>query len=331
VGTPEIAELRMFHYDFGLTITRCSLAVDHRRRRPRAFVSHAHSDHMARHEWAIATPGTAALYRHRLGSEMRVRELPFGQSYTLGDVALTPYAAGHCLGSAMLLADDGHERLLYTGDFKLAPSLTSEPIEPVRADILIMESTFGDPRYCLPPREVVIERLLEAIDRAFARDQVPVVMAYALGKAQEVTAILARAGHKVVQHPTVAGVSQVYRRQGVELGGFKVQTGEVEPGEVLVTLPRAVRDERAGGRRNMFSIAVSGWAMHPSTRYRLGADLALPLSDHADFNELVEFARQVEPDIVYTTHGPAEFADHLRDAGLNARPLVPEAQRRLFC
>jgi putative mRNA 3-end processing factor len=321
----------MFHYDSGITLTRCGLAIDHGRRQPRAFVSHAHSDHIARHEWAIATPGTAALYRHRLGSEMRVRELPFGESYTLGDVALTPYPAGHCLGSAMLLADDGHERLLYTGDFKLAPSLTSEPIEPVQADILIMESTFGHPRYRLPSRQLVIERLLEGVDRAIARGQIPTILAYALGKSQEVTAILTQAGHKVVQHPTIASVSAVYRRQGVDLGAYRVQTTPLEPGEVLVTLPRAARDYRACGGRDMFTIAVSGWAMHPSTRYRLGADLALPLSDHADFDELITFARSVEPQIVYTTHGPVEFADHLRDAGFNARPLVPEAQRRLFC
>ncbi len=320
----------MFHYDRGIMLTRPRLAIDHCRRQPRAFVSHAHSDHIARHEWAIATPGTAALYRHRLGADLRVREVPFGQSLTLADVALTPLAAGHCLGSAMLLADDGHERLLYTGDFKLAPALTSEPIEPAKAHILIMESTFGHPRYRLPARHLVIEQLLEAIARAEAAGLLPVIVAYALGKAQEVTTLLARAGRTVVQHPHIAQVSDVYREQGVDLGGYRPHDGPFAPGEVLVTLPQAARELRTLGLQGIFSIAVTGWAIHPATRFRQGVDLALPLSDHADFDELIELARLVEPEIVYTTHGPTEFADHLRDVGFNARPLVPEAQRRLF-
>lgn len=320
----------MFHYDHGIKLTRPQLAIDHRRRQPRAFVSHAHSDHMARHEWAIATPGTAALYRHRLGANLRVREVPFGESTSLADVALTPLPAGHCLGSAMLLADDGHERLLYTGDFKLGPSLTSEPVQPAKADTLIMESTFGHPRYRLPPRQLVVEQLLEAIAQAEAAGLVSVIVAYALGKAQEVTALLTKAGRNVAQHPTIASVSEVYRQQGVDLGNYWAHHTPLEPGQVLVTLPGAAREFRTTTARGVTTIAVTGWAMNPSTRYRLGVDLALPLSDHADFDELIEFARLVEPEMIYTTHGPVEFADHLRDVGFKAAPLVPEAQRRLF-
>ena len=58
--------LRVFHFDRGLKLTRADLAIDFRRRQPRAFVSHAHADHMARHEYALCTPATAALYRQRL-------------------------------------------------------------------------------------------------------------------------------------------------------------------------------------------------------------------------------------------------------------------------
>ena len=43
----------MFHWENGLKLTSIDLAIDFRRRQPRAFVSHAHSDHMARHEFAL--------------------------------------------------------------------------------------------------------------------------------------------------------------------------------------------------------------------------------------------------------------------------------------
>lgn len=285
---------------------------------------------MARHEWAYATPATAALYRHRLGPKLAVREMPYREPLELGGVALTTYPAGHCLGSAMLLADDGHERLLYTGDFKLGESLTAEAAELPTADVLVMETTFGSPRYRMPPREVVIEQLLEVIHTAFTDGKTPVVHAYALGKAQEVTAVLARHGLSVLQHRDIAAISQVYETQGASLGNYATYTGRPPAEHVVVTLPRSMKGFRLAGLGSVVSIGVTGWAIHPSTQHRLGVDVALPLSDHADFDELLEAARRVEPRRIYTTHGPAGFDQHLREAGFDAVPLVPDRQRRLF-
>ena len=67
-----------------------------------------------------------------------------------------------------------------------------------------------------------------------------------------------------------------------------------------------------------------------NAKYRLGVDHALPLSDHADFDQLIETVRRVAPREIYCTHGPHEFVDHLCDLGFNAYPLHPPAQRRLF-
>jgi hypothetical protein len=78
------------------------------------------------------------------------------------------------------------------------------------------------------------------------------------------------------------------------------------------------------------TIAATGWAIDDSTRYRWGVDHALPLSDHADFDQLIETVRRVAAKEVYCTHGPHEFVDHLRDLGFPARPLNPPPQRRLF-
>jgi Cft2 family RNA processing exonuclease len=307
------------------------LAVDVRRRQPRCFVSHAHSDHIARHELALATPATARLYRHRLGPHHRVREMAYRGAVEFGGLRLTAFPAGHCLGSAMLLAEDGERSLLYTGDFKLGESATSESAELPRADILIMECTFGRPHYRLPPRDAVVTRMLELVHAALAEGKVPVIHAYPLGKSQEVTKLLADTGVPVLQHPVVYSVSVEYEKCGVDLGDFAVYGGRPLDGHAVVTLPRGLRNHRLPGLGRTVSIAVTGWAADPAAKYRLGVDHALPLSDHADYDDLIETVRRVEPREVFCTHGPAEFADHLRDLGFNAYPLHPPVQRRLFC
>ncbi len=160
----------MFHWDRGLFLTQAQLAVDVCRRQPRGFISHAHADHIGTHELALCTPETGRLYQHRRGKHRRLLELPYRQTIEFGGMRLTTYPAGHCLGSAMLLAEGllaegvlaggGERSLLYTGDFKLGPSATADEAELPQADILIMESTFGRPKYRLPPREEIVAELV---------------------------------------------------------------------------------------------------------------------------------------------------------------------------
>ena len=327
----------MFHFDRGLKLTRSGLAIDFRRRQPRGFVSHAHSDHMARHELALCTPATSLLYQHRYGPRPTT-ELPYRQTLAWADLKLTTYPAGHCLGSAMLLAEEDGQTLLYTGDFKLGESATAERAELPRADILVIESTFGDPRYRITPRSEAIAQLYQLVSETLAAGRTPVVEAYVTGKGQEVTKILTLGGFQVLQHPMMHAVSAVYRKAGVDLGDCHLYPGHYLPGHVVVVPPRMHRGGRLAGLRNVVTFAVSGWAMHPGTRYRLGVDHAIPLSDHADYDELLSAVAQVSPRVTYCTHGPRNFYEILRAEGFNAHPLAPPDpaelplnQKRLFC
>lgn len=323
----------MFVYDNGLMLTRARLWVDARRRQPLGFISHAHADHMARHELALCTPETGRLYQHRLGRR-RVKAMPLGEPIELAGLRVTALGAGHCLGSAMLIAEDGDQSLLYTGDFKLGESLTAAPAEPRHAKLLVMESTFGRPEYRLPPREEVIEQLLDLVHGAFKEGRTPVVHAYQLGKSQEATKILTTHGVPVLQHPSIWAVSRVYGECGVELATGEADVapyqGRPLAGHAVVTLPKTMKQHRLAGLGPVTSIALTGWAAGRSAPYRLGVDHALPLSDHADFEELLELVHRVEPEKVYCTHGPRDFVQHVRDLGFDAAPLEPEPQGRLF-
>lgn len=315
----------MFHWQGGLKLTKADLAIDFCRRQPRAFISHAHSDHIARHEYALCTPATAVLYQHRMGRRM-VRELPYRQPIEWGGLRLTTYPAGHCLGSAMLLAEDDGQTLLYTGDFKLGPSATAEPAELPQAELLVIESTFGQPSYRLPPRQAVLDQLFALIHAALRSGATPVVEAYALGKGQEVTRLLTAEGFRVRQHRDVYAISQIYESLGVDLGDYALWQESAEPGDVLVVPPRT----RVGRAAREVRFAVTGWAIDERTKYRLRVDHALPLSDHADYDELFEAVRRVNPKKIYCTHGPESFVDRLCEAGFNAHPLGRASQGRLF-
>ncbi|MDO4558415.1 MAG: MBL fold metallo-hydrolase RNA specificity domain-containing protein, partial [Planctomycetia bacterium] len=191
-----------------------------------------------------------------------------------------------------------------------------------RADVLIMESTFGDPRYRLPPRDTVIRQLCDMIQNTLESGRIPVIRAYALGKAQEVTRILSDAGFAVDQSPEVAEITDIYEKCGVHVGRRHVVPPDEIPAldAVLIVPPRHDICSFIN-RPETFRIAVTGWAIHPETAAKLHVDAAVPLTDHADYDELFAAVERVQPSGIYCVHGPFAFADRLREAGWNAHTM----------
>ena len=99
---------------------------------------------------------------------------------------------------------------------------------------------------------------------------------------------------------------------------------------VLVAPPQVARSAFVTRFENPVRVMMSGWGLLKNAIYRYGVDHALPLSDHADFDELLELIERVAPRKIYTHHGYREFAETLRGNGLDATCAKPDAQLTLF-
>ncbi|MGB9180350.1 MAG: MBL fold metallo-hydrolase [Pyrinomonadaceae bacterium] len=310
-------------YRDGLYLPDIDLWLDADGPREHCVISHGHSDHIASHASIVATPETARIFRHRCG-DTQMETLRYGERKSYGRYALTFFPAGHCLGSAQVLVEADGERLVYTGDIKLRPNVTAENAVIVPCDTLVMESTFGDPLYRFPPDVVTNERLYAAVDRALSDDRVPVVLAYALGKGQEALELLLRRDYRVTLHGSVWNVSEIYRELGVKFSGpYEKYDREHLRGRVLITPPGCRKQPMITNIERRYLIMLTGWALNKSAPYMYrNVDLILPLSDHADFDELVHLARASQAQRIITMHGEPKFAAHLRELGLNAEHLA---------
>lgn len=336
----------------GLHLPELDLWLDPWDAKPHAFVSHAHADHFARHERALCSTVTAALVRSRFGvAAARLDPVPFHAAIEHAGHRLRLLPAGHIAGSAMLHVtriSDG-ATLLYTGDFKVRKGRSAEPVVFQQADLLILETTFGLPHFAFPPPLEVESAVLRFVHDALADGEVPVLLGYSLGKAQEALALLHEHGIPALLHPAVAEMTRACREAGVQglpepliLGEAPASSSSnishlpstihhlpsaIPPGHAVIAPPNAVRSKllRAIPKRRV--AMLTGWALAPGAAYRYRVDEAIPLSDHADHPGLLECVQRVRPKKILTVHGSTrEFAAELRQRGHDAWSAIGNDQ-----
>jgi Cft2 family RNA processing exonuclease len=314
-------------WDHGVSLPGHRLWLDPLVVRTFAFISHAHTDHARRHKEALLTPQTLALIpesRRPRGWRM----LGYHEPMRRGEATLTLYPAGHMLGSAQLLF--GHEgtTLLYTGDIKLRqPGRVPETFVP-KADVLIVETTYGRPHFRFGDPDSTVEAIAIWCRRALDSRVTPVLLCHALGKTEEMMLALAPYGFTFALERRCAPCARVYANAGSQLPDWVELDGEAPGGRVVIAPPSGKDEVRRLGRYR--TALVSGWAKDAEFARMFGADATFDLSDHCDFDELMEVVERSGADQVYTVHGyTADFARYLRKKGIRASALEATEQLAL--
>jgi putative mRNA 3-end processing factor len=248
------------------------------------FLSHAHSDHtsgLSRQKKILSSPETLELAGFA------------AQAATCPGAKLLD--AGHILGSRQLLVDSDGARIAYTGDISLKPNLFGWKAEIPQCDRLIMEATYGDPSYIFP-QQAEVHGMISRWVRANEKSNL-IIGCYELGKAQEMIRLLNEDGVAPIVSEKTERFSSVYEKYGVKLDRITVGSAEAEIAmthRFVALLPMAKakryfasRLAQAFERRTLCAVAT-GWALH----HRFDTDASFPLSDHADFNDLVEYVGQ---------------------------------------
>src|SRR5215467_14425722 len=314
-------------YDHGVYLPAHDLWLDPWEPKRFAFVSHAHSDHIAPHKEMILSEQTARLMQARMPGTRIEHVLPFGESRRVRDVDLMLLPAGHIFGSAQLFLTQKNETLLYTGDFKLRRGKSAEAAEWRHATTLVMETTFGLPRYQFPPTDKVIEQIVAFARNAIDDGAVPVLLGYSLGKAQEILCALDGAALTPMLHGSVFRMTRIYEQFGQSFCNYVRYNKNDVAGKVLICPPSANHTPMIETIPRKRVAMISGWAVEPNAIYRYQVDAAFPLSDHADYNDLIRYVDLVKPNRVLTLHGfAAEFARDLRERGIEAWALSEENQ-----
>ena len=302
--------------------------VDPWRKVPRAVITHAHADHARTGcgRYLCAAPGKPVL-RTRMGSNATIDVLRYGEATTINGVRVSLHPAGHVLGSAQVRVEHSGQIWVVTSDYKLEADPTCAPFEPVRCDVFVTESTFGLPVYRWPKPDLVAAEI-NAWWRA-NRDagRTSVILAYALGKAQRIAALVDPAIGPIVGHGAVLKLVDAYRASGIRLPSIDrvpPRARRVGGGRALVIAPPSVQGTSWLNLFGESAVAVaSGWMVVRGVRRRRNVEQGFVVSDHADFPGLLTAIEASRASRVLVTHGFADvLARFLRERGLDARPLA---------
>lgn len=321
------------HQSGSIHLPEAGLWLDPHNGADAAFISHAHSDHVARHDLTICSQMTRELMGTRYGGGSgSFIALDFGEVHEWRGHQLRLLPAGHILGSAMLhltRQSDG-ATLLYTGDYKLRQGLTAQPAELLPADTLIMETTFGLPMFRFPPVQDVLASLRRFVRETLDDQGIPVLLGYSLGKAQEILAALSELDVPIMLHSSVMQLMPVCEAEMTAVPKYRAFDPAEAAGHVLIFPPMGTRSLAIRKLKNARTAMFTGWAMQPGAKFRYQVDEVFPLSDHADYTELLQTVEQVKPKLVLTVHGyTREFAADLRRRGHQAWALAQDDQLEL--
>ncbi|MEL6774379.1 MAG: ligase-associated DNA damage response exonuclease [Pseudomonadota bacterium] len=314
--------------DDGLYCPAGGFHIDPIRPVERAVVTHAHGDHCrAGHRHLLASPETAVLARTRYGEDAfgTVQSLDYGECLTVGGVTLWLAPAGHVLGSAQVAIEAGGRRAVVSGDYKRRVDPASRPFEVVPCDLFVTEATFGLPVFRHPPAKGELAKLLASLDTF--PDRAHAVGAYALGKAQRLILELRAAGYDrtIWLHGALIKLCEAYGTLGYDLGPTAYATaaeGKETKGQIVLAPPSALADTWCRRLPDPVIAAASGWMRVRQRAKQRGVEIAMVISDHADWDELCATIKETGAAEVWVTHGAEEALCHwCATEGIHARPL----------
>ncbi len=279
----------------------------------RAVITHGHADHArAGHGTVLATPETLAIMATRYGEDFTgLRQgLAYGETVTHQGVQIRLVPAGHVLGSAQAVLTWNGMRIVVSGDYKRRRDPTCPMIEPVPCDVFVTEATFGLPPFRHPPADEEVAKLLKSL--AQFPDRAHLVGAYALGKAQRIVCLLREGGwdKTIYVHGAMERLNRLYQDFGVDLGPLEHASNAIPKaafaGQIIVCPPSALQDRWSRRFPDPVAAFASGWMRVRARARQKGVELPLVISDHADWDELIETLEELSPGEVWITHGREE-------------------------
>ncbi|MCC2600254.1 ligase-associated DNA damage response exonuclease [Sphingobacterium sp. FBM7-1] len=291
-----------------------------------AVVTHGHADHA---RWGMKNylchHFTVPILKSRIGIDISVQGLSYHESIHINGVKVSLHPAGHIIGSAQIRMEYKGKVCVVSGDYKTQNDGLSAPFESIKCHEFVSESTFGLPIYHWLSVEQQNQHMQNWVLQNQTNGKTSVFIGYSLGKAQRIMKALVGIAPLHV-HYSIAKLNQAYESVGVKLPPYNIINLQEDIKQVdthIVIVPPALADSKVIHKiPHMANAICSGWMQVRGSRRWRSADAGFAISDHADWQGLLDVIKATEAEKVYITHGQtAVFTKYLNEIGILAEEV----------
>jgi len=273
----------------------------------KAIITHGHSDHAYfGHKYYLCHTDTKPILQLRLG-ENNYQTLQWNEPIYFNSVKVSLHPAGHIIGSSQIRVECNGEVWVVSGDYKIEDDGLSGKFEPLKCNTFITESTFGLPIYKWKPQQEIYDNIINWINKNKENGKASMLLAYSLGKAQRVLQAIKETTQTIYVHGAIFNMQQMLIDAGWNIARVVRVTPET-PKELLrgavVIAPPSADGTTWMKKFTPYSVGVcSGWMQVRGNARRRNVDAAFALSDHADWDGLLQTVRATGAERIYVTHG----------------------------
>lgn len=299
----------------------------------KAIISHGHADHSRwGHKAYITHHINVPIIKHRLG-EINVTGKEWGETFKIKNVKFSLHPAGHIIGSSQIRVEHKGEVWVFTGDYKTEDDGIATPYEPIKCHTFITECTFGLPAFKWRPQSEVFNDINTWWSANKAEGKTSVIFGYSLGKAQRLLRYLDTDIGKIYTHGAIENMTEVIRPLSPmpETTRITRETKKEELlGNIVVAPPSAHGSTWIRKMVPYVTASASGWMTFRGARRRRAIDKGFVLSDHCDWQGLLESIEATGAEKIISTHGYTDiFTRYLLEQGYDARTEATQFEGEL--
>ena len=315
--------------DRGLYCPQGGFYIDPWRPVDRAVITHGHSDHA---RWGnksyLCHHHTLPILQLRLGPN-HYQSVDWNEPVIMNGVKVSLHPAGHIIGSSQVRVEYLGEVWVVSGDYKCENDGLSGQFEIVPCNTFITESTFGLPIYNWKPQQEIYADMQQWIKELNNDGKTAVLTAYSLGKAQRILQPISETGIPIFLHGAVYNVHRTLVDAGWKLPPAKrveLDAPKESFKKSVVIVPGSAIGSPWMKRFSPYAVgSCSGWMQVRGNVRRRNVDAGFALSDHADWNGLLQTIKATGAEKVYVTHGfQSAFSRYLNEIGIEAGEVKTE-------
>ena len=207
----------------------------------------------------------------------------------------------------------------------MAEDSSCDAFEPIKTDVLVMESTFGLPIFRWRNELEVFKEIFDMWENCKQTKMNLVLYCYSFGKSQRILhGIKKHFGTSAFPgnirvHPSISAINNIYKHHGIDFPDHSTFSPHKEVEDsTLILLPPSVKGTKMIDKcKPYIEAVVSGWMAVRGNRRRETGCKGFVLSDHADWTELNRLVELTEAKNVITVHGKSNvFRKYIEENGV---------------